>query len=312
MSKDLLPVAKINKTGIPVIATPKGEEVAVYTTPFNMRVVHPASVANNNALEAYMGQFYFQEIEMGTPELLMVPIKEGALSRTLFPANYDGSAGTTEPLCRSLNGFTPDTRIANPQNLVCATQDPSTGRVSVVCPMAQWINNKPSQCRLSKNVLFFEVKIRVPFYWQLKGTALSAYNKALRDWEKQVNIHRFHGTGTDNLVFKVTLKNKGTYYEPIFEYTTLEEVGDLADVVKYYRAVFNTEEGSEDIIEDESTNDSLPTATNSEEPIDDPFTDNSTDTVEEDDVDEEEIITSSASSPKKGKKKDEGVDFAVE
>lgn len=329
MSKDLVaPTVQINKVGIPVIVSNKGEEVSIYTSPFNMRIVHPSSITNNESLLPHLGKFYFQEIDVSTEELILVPLSEGTIHRSLFPDNFNGSTGNNEPLCRSLDGLTPDSRIEAPISLQCAHINPDSGNIQVVCPMAMWENNRPSKCRMSKLIPFYDCAAQIPIYWELKGVALSAYNKALREWNKQVNINIYRGLSTDNLVLQVTLANKGTYFEPVFKYITYEGVSDVRNVIQYYKGLFIRQEDDSTVEVDEvdtvagelassSVNSTVtPEATESATSIEDdvedmgPTTENESNSAAADEA--EAVNTANNKRKKKSTASEEDVDFEVE
>lgn len=236
-----IPQKTYDNMGNPVIVTPEGTSIPIYLSPFNGRIVQPGSIKNNKELQPHIRKFYIPDLEMSVDHLELVPILYKGIVRTLFPP-YGANESTQEPICRSANGLTPDPRIETPMSMHCARITES-GKVEALCEYAKWGDNKsPAQCQMSKLWIFYDINLNIPFYWQLKGTSLSAFNKAERAWKKQIDINRFKGINSANDILKVTFTDEGTYVKPEFTYINNPNVQNIAGVIAFYRNEFSNED----------------------------------------------------------------------
>lgn len=244
-SNAVVPQKTYDNMGNPVITTPEGNNIPVYLSPFNGRIVQPGSIKNNKDLQQHIRKFYFPDLDISVDHLELVPVMFKGITRTLFPP-FGTSESTQEPICRSSDGLNPDMRIENPMCLHCASIA-NNGRVDIICEYAKWKNNTPAACQMSKLWIFYDINLNIPFYWQLKSTSLSAFNKAERDWKKQIDINRFKGISSANDILYVTFADEGTYVKPEFKYVNNPKVQDIAGIVAFYRNEFAND------IEDDST-----------------------------------------------------------
>ena len=241
-----VPSKVFDETGNPVIITPEGKSIPVYLSPFMGKIVQSGSLKNNKELAEHVRKFYFPDLDISVDHLDLVPILYKGITRTMFPP-YGSGTGTQEPICRSADGFNPSSNIEEPMSMHCAELDPTGKRINVLCEYAKWNGKTPAACQMSKIWIFYEINLNIPFYWQLKSTSLSAFNKAEKDWKKQVDINRFKGINSANDILSVTFRDEGTYVAPEFKYVNNPKVQDIAGVIAFYRNEF-----ADTVTEDES------------------------------------------------------------
>lgn len=70
------------------------------------------------------------------PRLVVRPVGY-AVNRSLMP-KFDPNSDDNKPLCRSENFIVPDAQYTGKYSTQCCRLDPRSGRVTAVCPMAQW------------------------------------------------------------------------------------------------------------------------------------------------------------------------------
>lgn len=254
----VVPQKTYDEIGNPIIKTPGGNAITIYTNPFNGRIVQPGSLKNNKDLAPHVRKFYFNDLDISVDHLELIPILFKGITRTMFP-KFETTDAAQEPLCRSSDGFTPDLRVENPLSMHCARVN-ENGKLEILCEHAKWEGSKPANCQMSKIWIFYEINLNIPFYWQLKSTSLSAFNKAERNRSKQIDINKFKGISSANDILYVTLKDEGTYVVPEFSYVNQPSVQDLLGVVTYYRQEFSNEDEESVETNNVSTTQSLPEA----------------------------------------------------
>jgi hypothetical protein len=110
--------------------------------------------------------------EMSELELMVVKTEPG---RTLWEKdNFEA------PICRSLDGITPDPRIEEPQCAECASAITKGGRTvyETVCPKAKWgPDGEKPECGEQINALCLALPEGLPFWISLGGTNLKPIQK---------------------------------------------------------------------------------------------------------------------------------------
>lgn len=229
-----------------------GEEIPLLDMSFELKIVQPGHITNNDKLSDCSGKILVildknNPTEDVATTMNLMPITIVSYGFRYF-AEYDSKDknSTASLLCYSNDGILPSTKTVTQYNDVCARVVLRNGEYQreIVCPNAMWIDNAKPKCREQVTLGFFDLERKIPVYLQLHGSALGAWNELQRSYRQMRNVARLKRKSINDYIIQLSVQNKGTYVIPQFKIVEpapeLGKPSDYLPVCKYYfEKVFN-------------------------------------------------------------------------
>jgi hypothetical protein len=227
--------ALINNEEIPLIDDKsRGRENICQLT-----VIHSGTLNTPEKKEKYKehkGKVYYERLFLSEEELLLVPIAIMEYGRELFPEKYD--AATAQLLCASKDGLNPSPAFEHPVSTQCGTCKiaPSID-FQPICPKAIWPDRKtPAACSNKIQVVFFDLKYRIPVELKISGSLWSQWNAVNKQYSDQKTAARVvPGRVLPEFCIKVTAEEETTYTKVTFKLAAASRPeAEYAPLINWY------------------------------------------------------------------------------